>query len=120
MNLIKKIMLGIGALILINPGVYNSCKRLDKLYLDENDFKKAKWGLYNNEEGQLNYEYFKEKGFYKGLTNKDAYIFYSDLINNDKRSGEIWLPDLDKNDSIGKFKPDKWISGEELFKIIDK
>ena len=115
MNLKNKIIIGTIALV----GLCGIYKRIDILNLGKKDFKKASWGLYNNSDERLWDNYTGEKlKIYRGSGNWARYQDYVSYANKGNIKGQIWLPDLDGNNLIGKIKPTKWISGKELFKKI--
>jgi hypothetical protein len=117
MNLKNKIITSVLCASLTGIGIYKLTQKIENTVLSEKDFIKAKWGLYENSDGKLWQEYMNEKT-HKSSWNWGSYIFYTQLINKGNLEGNILLPDLDENDSIGKQKPKEWKSGKELFNNI--
>ncbi len=112
-----KTLIALGSAILLN-----SCG------IPQEEFEKCNWGIYENYD-DIWKEYMGEEIKHNQNSYND-YIFFMDKVNNGERSGKIYAPDLDGNGYIQergsegkiirKINPEKWISGEELFKKLEE
>lgn len=128
MNLKNKIIIGTIALASIFT-LYN-CNNKDNL--KEKDFRDSKWALCENYEA-LRRAYMGEN-VPRNKNNYYSYLYYMDYINQGKKIGKTFFPDLDKNGKIIEKvipiedtsyveiekEPLRWVSGKELFKKIEE